>query len=75
VTSRADNPAAWALLVQSLSLALDALAARTGDVAALDEAIAGALAGREVFAARGQDVVTLDSWIADMQARRAASGP
>lgn len=72
VIERNGNPHSWALLQQSLALALDSLSAQTGDLAMLDEAIAAGKAGREVFEAAGYDISTLDDWIANMETRRAS---
>ena len=66
---------AWALLHQSMALALDGLAGQTGDPATLDEAIASALIGRDSYAEQGLDTANFDGWIADMKARRAALSP
>lgn len=71
----AAQPRAWAILHQSLALALDALSERTGNAATLDEAIASAAIGRDIFIGEGEDTEALDGWIAGMKARRAALSP
>jgi len=71
----ATQPRAWALLHQSMALALDALSDHTGDVATLDEAIASATIGRDIFVGEGEDPQAFDGWIGNMKARRAALSP
>ncbi len=71
----AAQPRAFALLHQSMALALDALADRTGDAGMLDEAIASATIGRDIFVAEGEDPAGFEGWIGGMKARRAALKP